>query len=165
MKTIFSLFEDYTNAEEAVDALLEEGLDIESLNVIVREEVAKENLDVDLRLVNVQKTDAVGQQTVRGLTQLLGGEQPVHVPDTGDVLAGGELATFVTKEAASSYAPGVALREALRDLGVPKDAAGAYQEGVEGSGVLLWVRSSDERAPAASTILETGNGKLVADYT
>jgi hypothetical protein len=36
---------------------------------------------------------------------------------------------------------------------------------VEGSGVLLWVRSSDEQAPAASTILETGNGKLVADYT
>ncbi len=89
----------------------------------------------------------------------------MHVPDLGDVLAGGELATILAKQAASSYAPGVALREALRDFGVPKDTAGAYQDGLEGSGVLLWVRTGDERAPATTTILEAENGKLVANYS
>ncbi|MDX1687352.1 MAG: hypothetical protein R3248_05150 [Candidatus Promineifilaceae bacterium] len=165
MKTVFGLFENYGDAAESVDALLEEGFASESLNVIVRENVAKENADLGAREAGVQETEDDDGQMSRGLAQILGGEQPVHVSGVRDILAGGELATILAKDAASSFAPGMALEKALRDFGVPQEVAEAYQNGVENGGLILWVRAPDGRAPVVAKVMETENGKLVGDYT
>lgn len=164
MKTVFGLFENYADAAESVDALLEEEFALESLNVIVRENVAKENADVNVREAGVQEAKGDDEQMGRGLAQILGGEQPVHVSGVRDILARGELATILAKDAASSFAPGMALEKALRDFGVPQEVAAAYQDGVENGGIILWVRAPDERAPVAAKVMETENGKLVGDY-
>ena len=70
MKSIFAQFDDYQDAEQAVDALVEEGFDEASMNVIVREQLAKRRLDVNLHKVDVMKSDEVGSDTARGLTRL-----------------------------------------------------------------------------------------------
>lgn len=165
MKSVFGLFENYADAAQTVDILLEEGVALESLNVIVRENVAKENAGVSAREVSDQQTNGDDERILRGLAQILEGEQPVHVSGVRDILAGGELATILAKDAASSFAPGMALAKALRDFGVPQEVAMAYQDGVESSGIILWVRAADERAPVVAKVMETENGKRVGDYT
>jgi hypothetical protein len=165
MKTIFALFQNYADADEAVDALLEEGFDEEQMNVVIREDTAKENLDLNLHQADVMKTDEVGEQTIHGLQQLLGGEQPVHVPDIGLVLAAGDLATLLSTGASASWAPDQALTAALEEFGVPANAAEAYREGINAGGVLTWVRVDDERAAAAAGALRGQNGQHVGEYS
>lgn len=165
MKTIFALFQSYADAEEAVNGLLEENFDEEQMNVIVREDTAKENLNIDLHAADVRKTDEVGEQTIHGLQQLLGGEQPVHVPDIGPVLAAGELATILSKGASASWAPDQALTAVLEGFGVPGDAAEAYREGINQGGVLIWVRVEDDEAAAAAGALREQNGQHVGAHS
>lgn len=165
MKTIFGLFETFDSAKEGIDALLEEALDEEQMNVVVREDVAKENLDVNLHAVDVRKSDEVGEQTVRGLAHLLGGQQPVHVPDIGDVLAAGELATILAKRASSLMAPDRALAAALQEFSVPDAVAGDYQSGVHEGGLLFWIRLEDGQAAAAANALRTAGATNVSDYS
>lgn len=165
MKTIFALFQSYANAEEAVNELLEEGFGEEQMNVIVREDTAKENLDLNLHQADVMKTDEVGEQTIHGMQHLLGGEQPVQMPDVGPVLAAGELATILSKGASASGAPDQALAGALEEFGVPDDVAQAYRSGISDGGVLVWIRTEDDQAAAAAGALRGQNGQHVGQYS
>lgn len=164
MKTIFALFDSYAGAREAVDALLGNDFNEEEMNALAMESTVKENIDVDLKEVNVQKTDEVGEQTVHGLAQLFGGEQPVHVGSSGELLAGGELATILVKQAASTGTDAGPLRSSLQEFGVPQDVAEAYQSAIVDGGVLLWVRVEDEQASAAASALREANGRQVGQY-
>lgn len=164
MKTIFALFDGYGGAREAVDALLANGFDEEEMNALAMESTVKENMDVDLKEVNVQKTDKVGEKTVHGLAQLFGGEQPVHVGGSGDLLAGGELATLLLTQAASTGTDAGPLRSTLQEFGVPQDLAADFRTAVVDGGVLVWVRVEDERASAAAGALRDANGRHVGAY-
>ena len=164
MKSIFAQFDNYEDAQKAVDALVEEGFDEASMNAIVREQMAKRRLDVNLHEVDVMKSDAVGADTARGLTRLLGGQQPVPLPGVGEVLAGGNLATNVAQAASASGATDVGLKEALAKMGVPEETAESYRAAVEGGGVLFWIRVEDERAAEAANLLRAENGRQVSDY-
>ena len=165
MQTIFALFDDYPQAHEAVEALLGQGFSEEDMNAIALEPTAKENMGVDLHKVNVQKSDEIDGQKVHGLVRLFGGEQPVHVDGVGDLLAGGELATLLTTHAASTGTAAAPLRNALQEFGVPQDLAADFHAGIVAGGVLLWIRTADERAPAASSALNAQNGKHVGAYS
>ena len=164
METIFAFFDDYDTAREAVDALLEQGFEETEMNVLALESTAKENMDVDLHEVDVQKSDEVGSMTARGLIQLFGGEQPVHVGGTGDLLAGGELATLLVTQAASTGTEAGPLRATLQEYGVPRDLAKEFEAGVGRGGLLLWIRTEDGRAPAAANTLRAENGRHVGGY-
>jgi len=161
MRTVFSLFDAYEDCETAVDELLDEGFKEDEMNVIVDEEVAKTNLDVKLDRVDVKATEELGEEA-RGLDVLLGVEQPVAMPRVGDVYAAGKLATILAKTAAAPDTGG--LREALIDFDVSEPAAGAYEEAVSNGALLFWVRSSDERASEAASILRDHNGINVTSY-
>ena len=164
MKSIFASFASYEDAEQGVGALVEAGFDDESMNVIVREQMAKRRLDVNLHEVDVKKSDDVGDVAVQGLTQLLGGQQPVPLPGVGAVLAAGKTATNVAQSASASGAADEGLKEALVALNVPPEIAGDYRKTVDDGGVLFWIRVEDERAGAAANILRAENGRQVADY-
>jgi len=168
MKTIFALFDSYLDAHEAVEALLGQGFNEKEMNAVALQEAAKQNMDmmgVDLKQVNVDKSDKLGAKTVGGLTQLFGGEQPVHVSDTGDLLAGGELATMLVTQAAATGTAAAPLMNVLQEYGVPQDVAEAFRSGVNEGGVLFWIRTEDERAPVASNALKAENGKHVGRYS
>ncbi len=158
------MFDNYAGAREAVDALLADDFDEEEMNALAMESTVKENIDVNLKEVNVQKTDEVGEQTVHGLAQLFGGEQPVHVGGSGELLAGGELATILVTQAASTGTDAGPLRSTLREFGVPQDVAEEFRAAIVDGGVLLWVRMEDERASAAANALREANGRQVGEY-
>ena len=163
-KSIFALFDDYGDAETAIAGLIEHDFSEEEMNVLVREQLAKERREVNLHEVDVKKTDDVGEVAVRGLPRLLGGEQPVHLPGVGNVLAAGNLATLVARTASASGAAAEGLKEALVEMNLPEDRALSFREAIEKGGVLFWIRADEERAPAAAGVLRKENGRHVADY-
>ncbi|MDX1663304.1 MAG: hypothetical protein R3272_05890 [Candidatus Promineifilaceae bacterium] len=169
MKSIFALFEDFDNAQQAVQALLQDGFEEEHMNVIVRAGVGKDwlrdNLEhADLHRVDIRKSEEVGHKSARGLVALLGGEQGVPLPGIGDVLAGGELATQIAQNASATWAPEKGFKDILGELNVPDGVADAYHAGINEGGVLFWIRTADDRAAAAANHLRAEAGKHVADY-
>lgn len=163
-KTIFALFDDYADAEAALDNLVEHDFSEEEMNVLVREQLAKERMDVGQHRADVKKSDEVGDITLRGLPRLLGGQQPVHLPGVGNVLAAGNLATIMTRSASSTAAEAEGLKQALVEMNVPENLAQDFREALEQGSVLFWLRADEERAPAAANILREENGQHVADY-
>jgi hypothetical protein len=154
MKSIFALFDPYQDIKDAVDELIAEGFDEEEMNVIVDEEVAKGDLDVDLQRVDVQATGELGEEAT-GLHVMLGVEQPVEVPRMGEVLAAGEIATILARTAA---APGEGSADTMEEFGVPRAMIETYIEAVIEGSYLFWIRTSDEEAPQVEDILRVHNG-------
>ena len=163
-KTIFALFDSYSDAKAALDSLVEHDFSEDEMNVLVREQLAKEQMEVDLHEVDIQKSDEVGEVTIRGLPRLLGGQQPVHLPGVGDVLAAGNVATVMARTASSTGTADVGLKQALVEMNVPEDLATTFREALAEGGVLFWIRTGEEKAPAAAGVLREENGRHVADY-
>lgn len=164
MKTVFGLFSDYTAARSAVEALRAADFDQDEMNVIIQSEVAKDRMEVDMERAKVDVTDEVGEVSIHGLDAMLAGEQPVNLPDVGDVFASGQLATILTT---TSAAPGEAdggLETTLMEFNLSADIAGRYRAGVEAGDLLFFIRTSDERASAAADILKEQHAQNVAGY-
>lgn len=146
VKTVFGLFETYEAARAAVDELQEAGAEISEMNAIVKSRVAKTAMDIDLRAAGVAVTDEVGEQTLKGLDRLVGGEQPVNLPGLGNIYAAGEIATFIAKAALRRREGDQGLEPALREFDVPADDASTFFAGIEGANWLIFVRTDDDKA-------------------
>jgi hypothetical protein len=163
MKTTFGLFSAYSDAEQAVEALLDLGWDEEDVNVIVQEQIAKNYLDVNLGQINVTATDEVSEKKVRGLDAILGTQRPVTV-EGEDLYAAGKLATVLVTTATAPGAVEGQLKAALTDFGVPERVAEIYDEGIHAGSVLLWVRADDERASQVKQVMREQGGEQVVGY-
>lgn len=161
MKSVFALFGTYEDVRDTVDELIEEGFEQEEMNVIVDEEVAKGDLNVDLQRVDVKATDELGEEAT-GLHVVLGVEQPVEAPRMGEVLAAGEIATILARTAAAPGGGSVA--DTMEEFGVPPSMTGTYIEAVIDGAYLFWIRTSDEEAPQAEEILRVHNGSNLISY-
>jgi hypothetical protein len=164
VKTIFALFENYKDARATVDELMKKKFDEEEMNAIVLEEIAKDSMEVNLETVSVEATEKVGEKTIQGLDYLIGVQQPVEIPGVGEVYAAGELAMVLSKTAAAPGAVTGGLKAALIDFGLPEKAAKAYTVGVTDGGLLFWIRTSDERAPEAISVLRDHESAHIASY-
>ena len=162
MRTIFALFDNLENARAAVRELLAKGTDREAFNAILLEQVARDELDVNFRTVDVDVTDKVGAVTEFGLDRLLGGEQAVNIPRVGEVLAAGELATILAKTASDPDAAAGSLVRALEDFDVSKPLAKAYMEAIKAGSLLLFLRVEDEEVPEASAVLHANQGSYLS---
>ncbi len=161
MKSIFALFGAYEDVRDTVDELIEEGFEQEEMNVIVDEEVAKGDLEVNLQRVDVKATDQLGEE-VAGLHVMLGVEQPVEAPRMGEVLAAGEIATILARTAAAPG--GGSVSDTMEEFGVPREMIETYIEAVIEGSYLFWVRTRDEEAPQAEEILRVHNGSHLAGH-
>lgn len=159
MKTIFGIFDSYPAAKSAVDTLLGQDFTSDELNALVQEEIAKEQSAVNFEVADVQATDEVGEKTLHGLDYLIAGEQPVDIPDVGEVLAAGELGTMLAKAAAVPGEVDGGLRKALADFSVAEEYASKYRARVEAGELLVFIRAPDDRAQEAAQILEDAGGR------
>ena len=164
MKTIFGLFENFEDAGRAINQLMEQHFDLWKMNIIVSQLVAKNSMDVDLNRVKVGKTDNIGEHYAHGIDWLLGGQQPVKLPDVGPVYAAGELATILVRAASAQGAVDDGLQSALEDFDVPEQVAGQYRTGIKEGGLLFFLRTDDQRAAQAVMLLRQHNASHVANY-
>ncbi len=77
----------------------------------------------------------------------------------------GEMATVLVRSAATEQSTPTSLKEALVDFDIPKEIADFYTEGILEGGVLLWLRTKDERAGEAANVLSETKGEEVGSYT
>jgi hypothetical protein len=159
MKTIFGLFERYGDAKRITSELLDLGFDEKDINVLVRDDVAKGDMQVDLEKVRTQATQEIGEKTVRGLAAVLGREVPVEVPVLGGLYAAGDLATIVIQVATGGPK---GLEQGLIDLGLSEDVSESYRVAIEKGSLLLWMRSDDERAAQVMRIVREGAEQVIA---
>ncbi len=153
MMTIFGLFKTYEKAGAVVDELMEAGAEPSSMNVLVKSDVAKPAMDVNLRRAGVATSDEVGEVELHGLERLVGGEQPMPLPGLGDVYAAGELATFVATAGQEHRDKDSGLEAALHEFGLNAKTAATYYRGIEEGEWLIFVRADDDEAKRLLSVL------------
>ncbi len=155
MKTIFALLDTYEEAKEAVNALMQGGIQVEEMNALVQTQIAKSAMDINLAQAGVAVTDAVGEQRLEGLDRLIAGEQSISLPGLGDMYAAGDVATLMAKAALGRRDEERGLTAAMREFQLPAKMAETYYDGIQGGGWLLFVRTDDDKAKEALPTLRT----------
>jgi hypothetical protein len=159
MQSVFAMFKSYEEARAATDDLLANGIEEHALNVIVDSTAARSYL----RLIRGMKpsrepdskTAALGGRSLFGLDSLLAGERPVHTPDAGPLIAGGELATIAVKSASGEDS---SLRTTLRSLDIDEITVSNYLHGIVQGSILLWAHVDDDHAATVGRVFRRWHG-------
>lgn len=170
MKTVIGLFDEFHEAQKAVNELVLHNIDRADISV------AANNLSGEYALgaeaSDIDQTDvkrhamAEGAKTgagagavvgtgVGGVVGLLAGLGTIFIPGIGPIVAAGPLLTTLTG-AGVGAAAGAAiggLVGALTQVGVPEHDAHFYAEAVRRGGTLVIVAAADDRASEVADIL------------
>jgi hypothetical protein len=147
MRTIFVLFGGYSEARGAVEQLAAREFDTDAMNVVVLQSACG-GTNGGCECLRDDAPDS-GRSFGEGLDHLLAGRS-MTMPDVGVVLVGGGISP------PGDIAP-AGLEEMLASLAVPREVAEYYADGVRDGGLLMWVRTGDDRAEEAVAIL-SGKG-------
>jgi hypothetical protein len=141
--TIVGLFDYYSNADGAVQALQDYGVDGSRISVVTRDNDTIER-------GNTTGAGAATGAAAGGLVDLLAGFSTLVIPGIGPVIATGTLASALTTTlgmttvGAGLGAAAGDLLGALVDLGFSREDAEFYAEGVKRGGILVSVQADLE---------------------
>ena len=168
-KTVVGLFDDFQDAQSVVQDLTNAGFRREDISIAANKTAAGYMGDgSDLNANGDNGGHAVGKDAgvgawVGGGIGLLVGLGLLTVPGVGPVLAAGPLAAaWGTAVGSTAVGVGVGaiaggLIGGLTHIGVPKEHAEYYAEGVRRGGTLVTVDSPDDRAEEAVNIMNGNN--------
>lgn len=163
MKSVFSLFARYQDICAAADMLLKQNFLQQDMNVIVDARVGRESLKEIRHMKPSREPDTkvaeFGGQSLFGLDRLLAGQSPVMIPDTGLLLAGGELATILLKE---KQGVNSTFKHILIDLHIDEQLIQQYDAGIRKGEFLFWIKSPDEMTGIITEILNRWHGKMIS---
>lgn len=164
MRTTFALIRKYDDAKKVVNSLLDKNFGKEEINVIAQKSAVQSAWDINERTIDVDVNKELGKQKVHGLDAMLGRLQPVRTNVAGDLYASGDVAKVITHSIA---APGMegGLKGALVDFGVNENAAKALDEGIRNGEMLIFVRSSDDRASEAKEVLSAAPASNITTFS
>ena len=155
------MFERYQDAERAVSELNARGFGNADISVAARDNVLRDRVagGKEQAVAESAGAGAVGGAAVGGLAGLLVGLGALAIPGIGPVIAAGTLATALGTTAAGAGIGAAAggLIGALVGLGIPEEDAQFYAEGVKRGGVLVTVRTGDDRASEVLSIMRQAN--------
>ncbi len=175
-KTVVGLFDDYQDAQNVVRDLTTAGFRRESISLAANKTASGYTGDgSDFGTGTGQTGHAVGKDAgvgagVGGVVGLLVGLGLLTIPGIGPVLAAGPIAAALgIGAAATSTVVGAGIGAVaggliggLTHLGVPKEHAEYYAEGVRRGGTLVTVDAPDNQAQQAVDIMN-GNGAVDID--
>jgi hypothetical protein len=167
MATVVGLFDNVTQAQNAVQQLRNAGISANDIGVAMR---SNNTTGTTTATTDVVTTDtgvggaATGAMTggaLGGLAGLLIGIGAITVPGIGPVLAAGPLGTALatTLVGAGIGAATGGIIGALVDAGVPEEEARLYQTGVERGGVLVTARVPAGQEQAALDVLNANGAR------
>jgi hypothetical protein len=160
MKSIICLFYSIDKARLATETLLLSGFELEQMNLIVQETIAKNKLFISDQSLKLEENKS--KYPLSGLERLLGGKQPFVTPDAGRVLCAGPEATTTVKTAISK--PQKGLKFALMQFQLSDSIAELYKNGIKEGGLLFWVRTDDLKAMEVARILEYRSGIKIVSF-
>ncbi len=174
-KTVVGLFDHFADAQMVVQNLVDGGFRREDISLAANQTATGYTGDgSDLNNGQLTAGEAAGQDAgvgagVGGVVGLLVGLGALAIPGIGPILAAGPLAAALGVTVVGSTLTGAAIGAvaggiigALTHLGVPKDQAEYYAEGVRRGGTLVTVTASDENAQRAVDIMN-GAGAVDID--
>ena len=167
-KTVVGLFDDFAEAQSVVQDLVNAGFSRNDISIAANQTAA--GYTGDGTTTGTGEGHAVGKDAgigagIGGVVGLLVGLGALAIPGIGPVLAAGPLAaalgvtvgSTVTGAAIGGVVGG--LVGALTHIGVPKEHAEYYAEGVRRGGTLVTVNAPDNQAEEAVDILN-GHGAV-----
>lgn len=160
-KTVVGLFDTFAEAQSAVNDLISAGFGRDDISVVANNASGEFNGDTTDSGVSVSHgvgdaaKGAVRGGLYGGLTALAATVALALIPGVGPIAAVGPLSTFLGGAALGAVAGGVI--GGLTGLGIPKEEAGYYAEGIRRGGTLVTVHSDDARADIATDILNRHN--------
>ena len=146
-RTVSKLYDTYSQAQRAVEALEQAGFSSSEVSLISR--YSDDNTLADD--ASGTTTGATAGAVVGGGTGLLAALGVIAIPGIGPLVAAGVLATTLVGAAGGSVVGG--LIGALTDYGVSEDDAHVYSEAVRRGSSLVTVRTDDDRLAKADAIL------------
>jgi hypothetical protein len=148
--TITRLYDDYADAERAVQRLEQAGISRSDISIVANNsenwyrpggKVDRDRDGVDDRTEGAEAGAGVGAG-LGGAAGLLAGLGLLAIPGLGPVVAAGWLASTAAGAVAGAATGGII--GALTQGGVSQDVASRYAEGVRRGGTLVSVRTSEQ---------------------
>jgi hypothetical protein len=169
--TVVALFKDFGSANSAVRELIDNGFPRSDISLIASDAAGdysrelSERTDLGTEASATAEGASVGAgigAVIGGLGGLLVGLGALAIPGIGPVIAAGPLAAALSALAgagAGAVAGGVTggLLGALMDLGIPRETAEYYAEGVRRGGHLVTVSTPDHMTNRAVEIMNHHN--------
>jgi hypothetical protein len=175
MKTLAATFTDRTDAEQAVNRLLEAGYSRESIGVAMRDPRASGELadatgagDLSAEGATAGVLSGLGVGALIGLAMV---GSAIVLPGIGPVLVGGSLATGAVTAAGTAAAAATGagigavsggLIGGLVGAGIPEEDAATYASTIEQGGVLVSVQVADTDSTRARQILLAEGARIQA---
>ncbi len=164
MKTVVGLYEEITDAQLAINELVRAGFDRANISLVATNRWADQSMtttgdsdgDADMMVNNTQLGSdvAAGMATggvVGGLGGVLLGLGALAIPGLGPVIAAGPLVAGLAGAGIGAAVGG--LVGALVNWGVPAEEAELYAESVRRGGILVGLKTEEERVERAVTIM------------
>lgn len=154
MKTVVALFDHITEAQAAVQALVNDGFDRSRISLVAgdREGLYSSSLDQTVDEGDATATGAATGAVLGGIGGVLVGLGALAIPGIGPVIAAGPLIAGLIGAGVGATVGG--LVGALVDAGLPEEHAGYYAEGVRRGGSLVSVESADADVNRVIAILD-----------
>jgi uncharacterized membrane protein len=153
MKTVVALFNTFTDAQHAVETLVNADVDRADISMIANDAGGDYKVYTgDYKEGDATASGAVGGAAVGGAIGLLAGLGALAIPGVGPVLAAGPLLSALLGAGVGAATGGIA--GALIDVGVSEEEAQYYSEGVRRGGTLLSVTTSDEHVNQVEHLLD-----------
>src|SRR5215211_7454815 len=161
-KTVVGLFDNFTEAQNVVQELVNAGLTRNDISLLAndrRGEYSRAVGGTESATGEGAAAGAVGGGVLGGVLGLLVGVGALAIPGIGPVLAAGPLAAALGAAGASTLvgagigAAAGGIIGALVGAGIPEEDAGFYAEGIRRGGTLVMVKSSDDMAQRAYDVM------------
>jgi len=164
--TISRLYDNYNNAQQAVQRLEAAGVPHSDISIVANnsdswfstdKKVDRDRDGVDDRAEGAGKGAGIGAG-VGGTAGLLAGLGLLAIPGLGPVVAAGWLAATAVGAAAGAATGGVV--GAMTEAGVSKEDADSYAEGVRRGGTLVSARVADADRTRLDAVLDQSSVNL-----
>lgn len=157
MKTVVALYDDYEEAQRAVEDLVKAAIDRASISVVAGD---REGMNASRLTPKGEGSDtgADGAATgaiLGGIGGAILGLTALAIPGIGPVVAAGPLVAGLVGAGVGAAVGG--LVGALVDAGLPEEHAGYYAEGVRRGGTLVSVEAEDSEVDRIIDILDLHN--------
>jgi hypothetical protein len=156
MATISALFDNAMDVQNAVRDLVNSGFRRDDISVVASDAAGEyaSYHGVDIPADDTLEGVATGT-LLGGLGGFVVGLAALAIPGVGPVLAAGPIASALAGAGIGAVTGGIL--GALVDLGMDEDTAGYYAEGIRRGSTLVTVRTTDELAGRARSILNRYN--------
>jgi len=151
-RTVVALYDDGSDAQRAVQDLVDSGFDRESISVLARHIEEGEATPSGNQAAEGAGIGAAIGLVFGGVGGLLVGLGALAIPGIGPIVAAGPLIAALT--GAGIGAGTGAIIGALVNLGIAEEEANIYAEGVRRGGTLVAVQTSGQMATQAANIMD-----------